>query len=213
MHILYFNSQRISIMKAYEGYWFLVRFALFDLEFYVYFVDSCLSFCALFFWSLCCLFFFDLRILITPLVSTSSSYKAFDLSRIHWRCQEFQLTSTYFPLLCFFACLQLRNNALRIKHRYQRYSKCSTFPYKIKLQFVQRTLTVSIYCAIVKTMHIITDWVQSWVKYKYSYYHRGWTGLLNASSPCQGMNYNHIVQQPYSYTCQYNNQFKIIACH
>jgi hypothetical protein len=27
-----------------------------------------------FFWSLCCLFFFDLRILITPLVSSNSSY-------------------------------------------------------------------------------------------------------------------------------------------
>ena len=29
-----------------------------------------------FFWSLCCLFFFDLRILITPLVSSNSSYLA-----------------------------------------------------------------------------------------------------------------------------------------
>ena len=29
----------------------------------VYFVDRCLSF---FFWPLCCLFFFDIRILITP---------------------------------------------------------------------------------------------------------------------------------------------------
>ena len=27
-----------------------------------------------FFWSLCCLFFFDIRILITPLVSSNSSY-------------------------------------------------------------------------------------------------------------------------------------------
>ena len=32
-------------------------------------VDRCLSFC-----SLCCLFFFDIRILITPLVSSNSSY-------------------------------------------------------------------------------------------------------------------------------------------
>jgi hypothetical protein len=41
---------------------------------YVYcvcFVDRCLS---LFFWSLCCLFFFDLLILITPLVTSISSY-------------------------------------------------------------------------------------------------------------------------------------------
>ena len=34
----------------------------------VCFVDSCLSFLSFFFWTLCCLFF-DLRILITPLVS------------------------------------------------------------------------------------------------------------------------------------------------
>ena len=33
------------------------------------FLDRCLSFCLFFFWPLCCLFFFYLRILITPLVS------------------------------------------------------------------------------------------------------------------------------------------------
>ena len=37
----------------------------------VMFVDRCLSF---FFWPLCCLSFFDIRILITPLVSLNSSY-------------------------------------------------------------------------------------------------------------------------------------------
>ena len=37
----------------------------------VCFVDRCLYF---FFWSLCCLFFFDIQILITPLVSPSSSF-------------------------------------------------------------------------------------------------------------------------------------------
>ena len=37
---------------------------------YVCFVDRCLYF---FFWALCCLFFFDIRILITPLVSSNSS--------------------------------------------------------------------------------------------------------------------------------------------
>ena len=36
----------------------------------VCFVDRCLSF---FFWPLCCPFFFDIRILITPLVSSYSS--------------------------------------------------------------------------------------------------------------------------------------------
>jgi hypothetical protein len=38
----------------------------------VCFVDRCLSF---FFWPLCCLFFFDLRILITSLVSSNFSFR------------------------------------------------------------------------------------------------------------------------------------------
>ena len=42
-----------------------------SLVLYVCFVDRCLSFV---FCTLCCLVFFDLRILITPLVSSSSSY-------------------------------------------------------------------------------------------------------------------------------------------
>jgi len=37
------------------------------------FVDRCLSFCTFFFWPLCCLFFFNLRILIIHLVSSNSS--------------------------------------------------------------------------------------------------------------------------------------------
>jgi hypothetical protein len=41
-----------------------------SLVLYVCFVDSCLYF---FFWPLCCLFFFDIKILITPLVSSNSS--------------------------------------------------------------------------------------------------------------------------------------------
>jgi len=39
----------------------------------VCFVDLCLSPCPVFFWPLCCLFFFDLRVLIIPLVSSNSS--------------------------------------------------------------------------------------------------------------------------------------------
>jgi hypothetical protein len=39
----------------------------------IFFVDSCLSLCLFFFWSLCCLSF-DLRILIISLVSLTSSY-------------------------------------------------------------------------------------------------------------------------------------------
>jgi hypothetical protein len=41
-----------------------------SLVLYVCFVDCCLSFCP---FSLCCLFFFDIRILIAPLVSSNSS--------------------------------------------------------------------------------------------------------------------------------------------
>jgi hypothetical protein len=37
------------------------------------FVDRCLSFYPFFFWPLCCLFFFNLQILITPLVSSNFS--------------------------------------------------------------------------------------------------------------------------------------------
>jgi hypothetical protein len=44
-----------------------------SLVLYVCFVDSCLSFCTFFFWPLCCQFF-DIRILITPLVSSNSSW-------------------------------------------------------------------------------------------------------------------------------------------
>jgi hypothetical protein len=38
-----------------------------------YFVDCCLSFLSFFFWTLCCLFFDDFRILITPLISSNCS--------------------------------------------------------------------------------------------------------------------------------------------
>jgi hypothetical protein len=44
-----------------------------SLVWYVCFVDRCLSFCTFYFWSLCCLFFFDIRILIAPLVSSNFS--------------------------------------------------------------------------------------------------------------------------------------------
>jgi len=46
-----------------------------SLVLYVCFVDCCLSILLYFlFWRLCCLFFFDIRFLISPLVSSSSSY-------------------------------------------------------------------------------------------------------------------------------------------
>ena len=54
------------------------------LALYVRFVDHCLSF---FFWPLCCLFFFDLRILIAPFVSLNSSLvkQSFSNTREHHR--------------------------------------------------------------------------------------------------------------------------------
>ena len=44
-----------------------------SLVLYECFVARCLSFCIFFFWPLCCLFFFDIRIMIVPLVSSNSS--------------------------------------------------------------------------------------------------------------------------------------------
>jgi hypothetical protein len=41
------------------------------------FCESFFVILSFFFWPLCCLFFFDLRILITPLVSSNSSYILF----------------------------------------------------------------------------------------------------------------------------------------
>ena len=49
-----------------------------------------LSFSTFFFWPLCCLFFFDIRILITPLVSSNSSQRPgkaqMDPVQVHNRC-------------------------------------------------------------------------------------------------------------------------------
>ena len=56
-----------------------------SLDLCVCFVDHCLSFCT-FFWPLWCLFFFNIRILITTLVSSSSSFKHM-FSRLLKRCE------------------------------------------------------------------------------------------------------------------------------
>ena len=58
----------------------------------VCFVDRCL-----FFWLLCCLFF-DIRILITPLVSSNSSYcwkMSFACQLSHWFSILLQLTGSF----------------------------------------------------------------------------------------------------------------------
>jgi hypothetical protein len=52
---------------------FLVGFVLLDLLFICMFCRSLFVLLYFFFWPLCCLFFFDIWILITPLVSSNSS--------------------------------------------------------------------------------------------------------------------------------------------
>ena len=47
------------------------------------FVDHCLSFCTLFFWPLCCLFFFAIQIMITPLVSSNWSSNSHSFFIVH----------------------------------------------------------------------------------------------------------------------------------
>jgi hypothetical protein len=54
----------------------LVGFALLDLQFYMYFCKSLFVLLYFFFWPLCCLFFFDIRIPIAPLVSSNSSFSS-----------------------------------------------------------------------------------------------------------------------------------------
>ena len=50
----------------------LVGFVLLDLQFMCMFCRSLFVLLCFFFWPLCCLFFFDIRILITTLVSSNS---------------------------------------------------------------------------------------------------------------------------------------------
>jgi hypothetical protein len=56
----------------------------------VCFVDRFLSFCPFSFWPLCCLFFFDIQILITPLVSSDYSWprmlKSFLIPPLFLKC-------------------------------------------------------------------------------------------------------------------------------
>ena len=72
MQLRYILVTRSTLVENYPNPRFLVGFVLLDLQFYVQcFIDSFFSFLV---WPLCCLFLFGLRILITPLVSSNSSY-------------------------------------------------------------------------------------------------------------------------------------------
>ena len=70
-HKLFFHLRSLSVLSGVPVTWSLVLC--------VCLADRCLFFCIVLFWPLSCLFFFDIRILITPLVSSSSSFK--------WRVQ------------------------------------------------------------------------------------------------------------------------------
>ena len=54
-----------------------------SLVLYVCFVNLCLSFCTFFLWPLYCLFLFDIRILIIPLVSSNSSLYHFIVCNVN----------------------------------------------------------------------------------------------------------------------------------
>ena len=47
-----------------------------------------------FFWPLCCLFFFDIRILIAPLVSSNYSFKQININKCRWKQSFFHIPLT-----------------------------------------------------------------------------------------------------------------------
>ena len=69
--LLYFN------VKSFFPLCFMSRFNRFYVKsscFYMYVLSMLFVLLSFFFWPLCCLFFFDIRFLITPLVSSISFY-------------------------------------------------------------------------------------------------------------------------------------------
>ena len=84
---------------------------------YVCFVYRCLSFSTFFFWPLCCLFFFDIRILIAPFVSSNSSYIIYICTCIIHE-YKFDLYSTINRLLSPSSVQDLNNICLFLKESY-----------------------------------------------------------------------------------------------
>jgi len=70
----------------------------------VCFVDRCLSFCTFFFLPLCCLFF-DLRCLITPLVSSISSQWGSCWPIFSYQCNVLYIIVCPFVLFSFDHCV------------------------------------------------------------------------------------------------------------
>ena len=77
IYALVYKVSHLSLFHCYFSLGYLLVFSGFrvtrSLVLYVCFVDRCLSFCT-FAWPLRCLFFFDIRVQIAPLVSSNSSY-------------------------------------------------------------------------------------------------------------------------------------------
>ena len=74
----FLNNFLLNIYKTKANILYLVSIAVYFL--YVCFVDRCLSVCTFFFWPLCYLFFFNIRVLIAPFVSSNSSYTSVRLT-------------------------------------------------------------------------------------------------------------------------------------
>ena len=89
--LLSLPEQRISPLP---GFYWVSCYSI--LSFMCMFCRSLFVLLSFFFWPLCCLFFFDLRILITPLVSSNSSLKL--ISSI---CLSFWFTTCYVWWMCF----------------------------------------------------------------------------------------------------------------
>ena len=74
----------------------------------VCFVDRCLSCCPFLFWPLYCLFFFDVRILITPFVSSNSSYYIIScfischIKRYVYRCVFYMFIFVLFIIFTYY---------------------------------------------------------------------------------------------------------------
>ena len=64
----------------------------------VCFVDRCSSFCTFVLWPLFCLFFFDIRILIAPLVSSNSSYEKYRVKVSPEKCHQHYIRYIGFAL-------------------------------------------------------------------------------------------------------------------
>ena len=88
----------VCVVHKYSSHIFHIMVHCQGIPFFL-FVDSCLSFCLCSFWSLCCLSFFDLRILIPTLVSSSLSFISAIVKTS--TCVKYESHSWLFKLIIF----------------------------------------------------------------------------------------------------------------